>query len=645
MAAGPGGGREAPEREQARLRGLAEAGLTARSDPDMDRFARMVARLLDVPVALVSLLEPERQVFPGMVGLGDPWASCRETPLTHSLCQYVVASREPLVLADVRADDLTRDSLAIPDMGLVAYAGMPLTDARGNVLGSLCAIDSVVREWTGREVQDLADLAEACSAELRLRIANRQGEEARAAADEARRAAEQVLAGAELQLRAAEELTGTVSLLDVRRKVRELVSGLLKPSYVGLVLLDEGELRRVPDPDTAHAVETLFERYGPQDAFPTARALRERRTVTVPDRAHLVEWYSAEAVAAYDSLGLQSAVCVPLPAVRGPLGVLVTGWAEPHRTDLTEYAALSAVAGYTAQAVERAVFLDDRIDVAHQLQQAMLTTLPEVDGLDMAAVYLPAVSGEMVGGDWYDAIPLSVAPQALASLSEPLSSAAPSAVSGPGPVAAAPAVAAGSTLAITVGDITGHDIHAAAVMGQVRSMLRQAALDHPGQGPAAVVAALERAVAHLPLEAGGTLIHAHLRRQGPAWHVSWTNAGHPPPLLLHADGRVEELTVHDALFHHALTPPDRTDQHVRLDPGATLLLYTDGLVEHRRANIDDGIARAAASLLAHRGMPLPELLSRLTREVAGPHNSDDIVLMALRPAAQAAPPTAGTRAG
>ncbi|WP_394425437.1 GAF domain-containing protein [Streptomyces sp. SGAir0957] len=104
--------------------------------------SRLVAELLDVPVALVSLVVEGEQFFPGMIGLKEPWASLRRTPLTHSMCQHVVADEEPFTVADARAEARTRDSAAIEDLGVVGYAGMPLTDTEGRVLGALCAIDT-----------------------------------------------------------------------------------------------------------------------------------------------------------------------------------------------------------------------------------------------------------------------------------------------------------------------------------------------------------------------------------------------------------------------------------------------------------------------------------------------------------------------
>lgn len=199
-----------------RVEALRLAGLSAAADPGMDRFARLVCRLLRVPVSLVSLLETDRQVFPGMVGLAEPWATRRETPLSHSFCQHVVVDGRPLVLEDTRLNPRTCFSLAIPDLGVVAYAGLPLTDADGHVLGSLCAIDHEPRKWTTGELQDLEDLTAACSVELRMRIAT---ELLRRDRDHAG-----------LLLRASVELAHARDLTDLTRRLRNLFRGPAEPS-------------------------------------------------------------------------------------------------------------------------------------------------------------------------------------------------------------------------------------------------------------------------------------------------------------------------------------------------------------------------------------------------------------------------------
>jgi serine phosphatase RsbU (regulator of sigma subunit) len=623
MREGPGAAEEGGEglRSAARLEVLRRVWLSAAADPGLERFARLVADALGVPVALVSLVEADRQVFPGQVGLAEPWASGRQAPLAYSLCQRVAATGSPVVLADVRQDEQACGSAAISDLGVIAYAGMPLTDSEGRVLGSLCAIDDQPRAWSPEELARLADLAAACCAELRLRIASRYAAHALDAAERSQAAAREYAARArlaldrsELMLRAAEELADTAGLADVRRRVRNLVTGNLKPAYVGLALLDGRQLRWVPDSDLTHSADLSGQVFGLDDAGPSARAARQGRMVIVTGRAARRAGQEQHGGTSPGAARLETAVCVPLLGITRMLGTLVLGWDTSHQVDVTERAVLTAIAGYTARAIERAQYLDQRVTVANQLQQAMLTDLPVVSGLQLGALYRPAVAGELVGGDWYDAYPLG------------------SAARGPQPPGGAglePVLA----LALTVGDVTGHDMRAAAIMGQVRSMLRQADLDHLDRGPAAAVTAVENACATLGLDATGTLVHAHLSPAGRgAWRLSWTNAGHPPLLLLERPGgRPERLATQDRLLWPGLTGRPRTSQHRLLPPGATLLLYTDGLIERRGGDIDAAIDRTAAALAAApANRPLPALLEQLAAEIADPGAADDIVLLAAR---------------
>ncbi len=154
-----------------RLAALVESGLVD-SPPEeaFDRLTRLVAEVLHVPVALFTLVTHDRQVFKSCIGVGD----LRETPLSHSFCQHVVASDAPLEVVDARRHPRVRDNPAIQDFGIVAYLGMPLRTLRGETLGSLCAIDHTPREWTGRDRGVLEDLAAAAMAEVELRRANRQ---------------------------------------------------------------------------------------------------------------------------------------------------------------------------------------------------------------------------------------------------------------------------------------------------------------------------------------------------------------------------------------------------------------------------------------------------------------------------------------
>src|SRR4051812_46065123 len=124
------------------------------------------ARWLDPPAALISPPEEDRQFFKSCVGLDEPWSTRRETPLSHSFCQYALESAEPLVIEDARTHPLTRESLAVRDLDVVAYAGVPLTTSSGHTLGALCVIDHQERDWTAEQITTLGIVATAVVAEI-----------------------------------------------------------------------------------------------------------------------------------------------------------------------------------------------------------------------------------------------------------------------------------------------------------------------------------------------------------------------------------------------------------------------------------------------------------------------------------------------
>jgi GAF domain-containing protein len=140
--------------------------LPAEAVPKLDRFAHFVADRLDVPLALISLVDATGQVLPGAAGLPEPWLTERWTPLSHSFCQHVVAAGRPLLVENAHDDPVLSDNLAVMELGVVAYAGVPLRAGAGPVVGSVCAIDHRPRQWTAEQLADLSRIASACSAEL-----------------------------------------------------------------------------------------------------------------------------------------------------------------------------------------------------------------------------------------------------------------------------------------------------------------------------------------------------------------------------------------------------------------------------------------------------------------------------------------------
>lgn len=143
-----------------RLKALAKTGLLDTPPEELfDRVSRLAAHLLDVPVILMSLVDRQRQFFKSQVGLPEPIASAQQTPLSHSFCQWVVAEQADLVVPDTRQHPLLSINGATRDLGVAAYAGVPLRADSHETIGSFCAIDMKPRQWDARELRALRDAA------------------------------------------------------------------------------------------------------------------------------------------------------------------------------------------------------------------------------------------------------------------------------------------------------------------------------------------------------------------------------------------------------------------------------------------------------------------------------------------------------
>ncbi|HYW49333.1 MAG TPA: PAS domain S-box protein, partial [Gemmatimonadaceae bacterium] len=158
--------------DPARLSTLRSTGLLDTEPAEvLERLTRIATKLIGVPVALVSLVDHEHQWFAGLTGLTGWAGEQRQTPLSHSFCQHVVASRAELIIGDSHKAALVAGNQAIADLDVRAYAGIPLTTSAGHTLGALCAIDVAPRDWTETEIDGLRDLATAAMSEIELRLA------------------------------------------------------------------------------------------------------------------------------------------------------------------------------------------------------------------------------------------------------------------------------------------------------------------------------------------------------------------------------------------------------------------------------------------------------------------------------------------
>jgi serine phosphatase RsbU (regulator of sigma subunit) len=576
------------------------------ADSSFDRYARMVCRALGVPMALVSIVEADRQVFPGACGLPAGLDAERQTPLSHSFCQHVAADEKPLVVEDAREDDRLRDNLAIPDLGVVAYAGWPLTDHTGSVVGSLCAIDDQPRAWTTEQIEMLEDLAAACSTELSERSL-------RDLAADGERAAQDLSHRSRVFLALSEALSSTRTMEDVAQAVVRISTEQLGCIQAGLwVRAPQGQTSSWAGSDPASRREVLAFVDWPANAWASARrnaalplddsnplgetALHGRplyfRTRQAQNRRYPHVDVSRQIA---ESRSFQ-----PLVYRGAVLGALALMWDREHELSDEDRITIEALATYAAQAAQRALLLQERLDALVILQSAMLPLLPQPDSLELAARYRPAASRDQVGGDWYDAV---VMPSGATNL--------------------------------MVGDVVGHDIAAAAIMGQLRNMLRAIAWavdDTPSRN----VARLDQAMQDLGVDGMATLLYARIdqtERQRALGErtLRWTNAGHPPPLVVTADGEVTLLAdgVSDLML--GVQPgTDRADHSTTISPGATLLLYTDGLVERRTENLTVGLDRLAAAARRHLDLPVAEFLDAVVTDIAPARLDDDLAVLAVR---------------
>ncbi|MFS4104404.1 PP2C family protein-serine/threonine phosphatase [Streptomyces sp. PD-S100-1] len=249
-------------------------------------------------------------------------------------------------------------------------------------------------------------------------------------------------------------------------------------------------------------------------------------------------------------------LCVPLSTRRAPLGVLTLSppgarWEPDDAVMLIELCRRASIA------IDNARRFEHNRDIAETLQRALLTELPAPPGLGLAARYLPATRGLNIGGDWYDAF------------RQP-----------------------DGSLITVVGDVTGHGLHAAVMMSQLRTALRAYAVD--GGSPGRLLTRLHVFLHHLQPDLFATAVIARFRPGEDT--VTWAAAGHPPPVLRLPDGRVRVLDAKPGAMLGIPLRQEIGDHTVRVSPGSTLALYTDGLVERRAAGIDPGIERLAAAL-------------------------------------------------
>lgn len=370
-----------------------------------------------------------------------------------------------------------------------------------------------------------------------------------------------------------------------------------------------GWRRHLRDVGTWHhdpAAREVLQRYAAtripalDDRSPLAQAylLEQRQLIPVGATEHVQRHLApGEAHELVGTLAAESMAVLPLVARERVVGMLTLA-NGPGREPLQGSALQIAeeIAAHAAVALENSRLYREQRGLAEELQRSLLTAPPPVPELDVAVRYVPAARVAQVGGDWYDGFRQD-----------------------------------DETLTLVIGDVVGHDIAAAAAMGKVRTLVRAMGADGV-DGPADVLRRTDRVMQKLGLTTTATVVVARLE-DGPDGDLllRWSNAGHPPPLVVTSDGQVDVLgEAHPDVLLGIDADTRRTEHTTPVPPGSTLVMYTDGLVERRGQDIDEGIALLGRVLAEHQHLSVDALANVLLTELLPSANDDDVALMVVR---------------
>ncbi|WP_405866653.1 SpoIIE family protein phosphatase [Streptomyces sp. NBC_00005] len=371
-------------------------------------------------------------------------------------------------------------------------------------------------------------------------------------------------------------------------EVFDAVADQLLPAFGGqklaIAVVEERRLHLLAQRGYSKGFLAGFEGTPLHARLPVTDALTSGAPLFVETREELLGTYPGTLVGHSNSWAF-----LPLIASNRPVGACMLAFDDVHRFPAEERGLLTALGGLIAQALERAKLYDAEYALARGLQNALLPhRLPTLPGLRVTGRYVPGTRGMDIGGDWYDVIPV------------------------------------GDEVALIVGDVEGHNVAAAAAMGQLRSAMR--AFVTAGHRPSDVLASTNRL--HMDLDPALLASCCYALLHPGSGVVRIVRAGHCPPLLRLPDGHTEILNVPGGPLIGVEAMPDYPESELRLAPGSILALYTDGLIERRGSDIGSGIRRLRASLARMGGDRLEDLADRLLQDACLSHERmDDIALL------------------
>ena len=395
----------------------------------------------------------------------------------------------------------------------------------------------------------------------------------------------------------AEQLQGITELLsnaltskDVANVVADEVATAVAATAVAVAAAQDGDVTGILTA-RGHGVEVadVVLEPGLASSSPTARALRTRRSVLLTAAASVG---SPDDVDVLARSGAEMLLLVPLTAGRRSNGLLVVAWDSPMLLSAEDRGIVEALAGQAALALDRARRFESERAIVETLQRSVLpVSLPRVDGVQMAARYLPGSVQFDVGGDWFDAISLP-----------------------------------DGKLGLVVGDVVGKGVQAAASMSQLRNAIRAFSVER--LKPPSTLARLNRLANDVLDTAFATVVYLVLDPANGVGRLA--SAGHPPPIVAYPDGRIELLEGGRGLPLGTGLPAKYRQETVDLPAGTVILLYTDGLVERRGQSIDDGFQAVVRALRESPTDP-DRLLEHVLDQVVGSgEREDDIALLAAR---------------
>ncbi|TQN43258.1 serine phosphatase RsbU (regulator of sigma subunit) [Blastococcus colisei] len=416
------------------------------------------------------------------------------------------------------------------------------------------------------------------------------------------------------------QLLGRVSVslmesLDVTRSLSRLADAVVPAlgDWVGIEVRHEheqvsGVVVRHSDPALAIAtrmMERLVGRNGA--ALEPARRASRGESVLLPRidddglRLHVPD---ADLRAVVGQLGMAGVLAVPIPGRTGVLGSLLLSRSSGEDAFSAADLELAVEIGRRAGiAVDNARLYVGQRNLASELQQSLLTAPPTLPSTDISVRYLAAAQEAQVGGDWYDAFRRR-----------------------------------SGDLMVVIGDVAGHDTRAAAAMGQLRGLVRSIGFVTEEE-PSQVLTSVDEAIDGLELNTIATAVVAQISPQeggdGTAGlRLRWSNAGHPPPVLVDPDGRVRLLEPSGgraALLLGVDPTTRRVTEETLLPVGSTLLLYTDGLIERRSQILDEGLDLLMNTIRQHAARDPEQLCDAILGSMVPQAGEDDVAIVAVRP--------------